>query len=312
MRKTISIVTPCFNEEDNVVECYETLKAIMDRDLPGYNREHIFCDNASADRTVEVLKEIAARDPSVKLIVNSRNFGILRNTYNGVMAATGDAVILFMPADLQDPPEIIPQFVELWEAGHEVVFGIRAKREEALGWRLSRQAYYRLISRLSYVNYPADVGDYQLVDRKVIDAMKLFDDTQPFMRMMTFECGFRSVGVPYTWRARKRGLSRNRLTQLIDQGLNGIIAFSNAPVRLASLLGLVISISSVIYALSVFALALFGFIDAPRGVPTLIIALFFFGGVQLLLLGLIGEYIVAIFNQVRKRPLVIERERVNF
>src|SRR5688572_18854152 len=241
MPKTISIVTPCFNEEESVRECYETIKRVMDTELPGYAREHIFCDNASTDRTVEILRGIAASDPGVKIIVNSRNFGILRNNYNGVLAATGDAVILFMPVDLQDPPELIPQFVKLWEAGSEIVYGIRAHREEPFMLCSARHLYYRLLSRLSYVEYPPNVGDFQLVDRKVLDSMKRIDDAQPFMRMMPFECGFRAVGVPYTWRARKVGVSRNHLLHMFDQGMNGIISFSNAPIRIALWTGVAIS-----------------------------------------------------------------------
>src|SRR5436305_1412642 len=144
MRKTISLVTPCFNEEVGIVECYETIKGIFDKELSDYDREHIFCDNASTDRTVEILKGLATKDPSVKIIVNSRNFGILRNTYNGVLNASGDATILFMPADLQDPPELIPTFVRYWEDGHEIVFGIRARREEPFFSRLARRFYYQL------------------------------------------------------------------------------------------------------------------------------------------------------------------------
>jgi glycosyltransferase involved in cell wall biosynthesis len=149
MPKTISIITPCFNEEASIRECHDTIKRVMDTELPGYGREHIFCDNASTDRTVEILREIAAGDKSVKVIVNSRNFGILRNNYNGVLAATGDAVILFMPADLQDPPELIPTFVRHWEAGSEIVYGIRAQREEAFLLRNARRLYYQILSRLS-------------------------------------------------------------------------------------------------------------------------------------------------------------------
>lgn len=312
MRKTISVVTPCFNEEQGIRECYETLKGLMERELPGYDREHIFCDNASTDRTVEILKEIAAADPSVKIIVNSRNFGILRNTYNGVINATGDATILFLPADLQDPPELIPRFVELWEQGSEIVYGIRAERDEPFLMRTIRHIYYRVISRLSYVDYPPDVGDFQLVDRKVLEAMKQFEDSHPFMRMMPFECGFRAVGVPYRWRARKYGITRNRFMQLLDQGFAGLTAFSNAPVRLAFLCGIVISLMSIGYAFTLLALKLLGFDIGPWGIPTLVIALFFFSGVQLIFIGFVGEYVVAIFNQVRRRPLVVERERVNF
>lgn len=310
--KTISIITPCFNEEVSILECYETIKKLMDNDLSGYTREHIFCDNASTDRTVAILKEIAANDPSVKVIVNARNFGILRNNYNGVLASSGDAVVLFMPVDLQDPPDLIPEFVKHWENGCEVVYGIRAEREESFLLRNARKAYYQFLSRISYVNYPPNVGDFQLVDRKVVDSMMRIDDAQPFMRMMPFEVGFKSVGIAYTWRARKHGVSRNAFFQMIDQGLNGIISFSSAPVRVALWSGFVISALSIFYALFVFLMTVFGWTEAGAGIPTMILAVFFFGGVQLLFLGVIGEYILAIFNQVRRKPIVFERERINF
>lgn len=310
--KTISIVTPCFNEEEGIRDCYDKVREVMDRELPDIRREHIFCDNASTDRTVDILREIAATDAGVRVIVNSRNFGILNNTYNGVMSATGDAVLLFLPADLQDPPELIPRFAKLWQDGNEIVFGIRAERREGFFIRNARRLYYRLISRLSYVNYPPDVGDFQLVDRKVIDAMKQFDDAQPFMRMMTFECGYRSVGVPYTWQARTKGKSKNYLRHLVEQGMLGIISFSTIPIRLCSMIGFLIAGLSFLYALAVFAAWLFSPDLASRGIPTLIVAIFFFSGVQLMFLGLVGEYILAIYNQVRRRPYVIERERIGF
>jgi glycosyltransferase involved in cell wall biosynthesis len=310
--KTISIVTPCFNEEASIRECYDTIKRVMDERLPGYAREHIFCDNSSTDGTVAILREIAAHDPSVKVIVNARNFGILRNNYNGVLAATGDAVVLFMPVDMQDPPELIPEFVKQWESGCEIVYGIRAEREEPFFLRNARKAYYQVLSRLSYVNYPPNVGDFQLVDRKVVDSMKRIDDAQPFMRMMPFEVGFRSAGIAYTWRARKHGVSRNAFLHMIDQGLNGLISFSNAPVRIALWTGVAISVLSFLYTIGVFLATVLGFVKADAGIPTVILAVFFFGGIQLLFLGVIGEYVLAIFNQVRRRPIVFERERINF
>lgn len=310
--KTISIVTPCFNEEEGIRDCYEQVRDLFAKDLPNHRREHVFCDNASTDRTTAILREIAASDPDVRVIVNSRNFGILNNTFNGVINATGDAVLLFLPADLQDPPSLIPRFVQLWEDGNEIVFGIRAERDEGFVLRTARHVYYRVLSRLSYVDYPPDVGDFQLVDRKVVDAMKGFGDAQPFMRMMTFECGYRSVGVPYTWQARKKGKSKNYLRHLIEQGMLGIISFSTIPIRLCSLLGFVVAGASLLYAAAVFGAGLFIDNLATRGIPTLIVAIFFFSGVQLMFLGLVGEYILAIYNQVRRRPYVIERERINF
>lgn len=310
--KSISIVTPCFNEEEGIRECYEIVRDLFQRELPEYRREHIFCDNASTDGTADILRELAADDPNIRVIVNSRNFGILNNTYNGVMSASGDATVLFLPADLQDPPDLIPEFVRLWEQGYEVVFGIRAQRQEGFFWRHARHIYYRIISRLSYVEYPSDVGDFQLIDRKVHDVMKRFDDAQPFMRMMTFEAGFKSVGVPYTWKAREKGSSKNSLSHLVDQGMLGLISFSTIPIRLCSLLGFLVAVISLIYALAVFGIGIFVDNLALRGIPTIIVAIFFFGGVQLLFLGLVGEYILAIYNQVRRRPLVVERERINF
>lgn len=311
-KKLISIVTPCYNEEQGVGECREAVRRVFAQELPDYDYEHIFCDNASTDRTVTMLRAIAQTDSRVKIIINSRNFGVLKNTYNGVMSATGDAVLLFLPVDLQDPPELIPTFVKHWAAGFEIVYGIRAQREEPWLLANARHAYYRLLSRLTYVDYPPNVGDFQLVDKVVITAMKRIDDAQPFMRLMTFDCGFRAVGVEYTWRARKYGKSANRLAHMFDQGLNGIVSFSGAPMRMALMAGFVISAISIVYAVAIFLLVLTGQVHASSGLPTVIVALFFFGGVQLFFLGVLGEYILAIFNQVRRKPLVIERERVNF
>lgn len=310
--KKISVITPCFNEEASIMECIEQVKKIFERDLPHYELEHIFCDNGSNDNTVEILKQIALKDRRIKIIINSRNFGILKNTYNGVLNATGDAAILFMPVDLQDPPELICEFVKHWEKGCEIVYGMRAKRQEGFFIRNIRKAYYRLLSSCTYVNYPADAGDFQLVDRVVLNAMKKIDDAQPFMRLMTFDCGFRSVGIPYTWRARKKGISRNNLIDMIGQGINGIVSFSSIPLRLALIFGLILSCLSIAYAFFVVILAALDKTSAGRGVPTVIVALFFFSGIQLLFAGILGEYILAIYNQVRRRPLVIERERVNF
>ncbi len=312
MRKVISIVTPCFNEEDGIRECWETIRDLFKEHLPDYEREHIFCDNASTDRTVEILKEIAAEDPGVRIIVNSRNFGILRNTFNGVVNANGDATVLFMPADMQDPPELIPEMVKLWESGYEIVYGIRAQRQESLPLRSMRKAYYRVLSAISEVEYPPDVGDYQLVDRVVLDQLKSSRTVQPFLRMMTFEAGFKAVGLPYTWRVRKHGLSRNRVWQLIDQAFIGLISHSNAPLRLAILLGTAIAALSFAYVCVVILLWAIYDNYAPTGTFTTISAIFFFGGVQLAFTGVVGEYVGAIFNQVRGRPLVVERERINF
>jgi glycosyltransferase involved in cell wall biosynthesis len=311
--KTISIVTPCYNEELNIRECHAAIATLFDGDLKDYRREHVFCDNASTDRTAEILREIAAADANVKVILNARNFGPMRSNYNGVMAAGGDAVLLLMPADLQDPPELLPRFVKFWEEGAEIVYGIRETREEGAVMRMLRGLYYRLLTGMSEFSLPPGVGDCQLVDRKVVEAMRRIEDVYPFMRMMTFECGFRAVGAPYKWVARRRGISKNSLLALIDQGMNGLVTFSLAPLRFALFLGAAIAALSLAYALASLAL---GLADhgalAPPGATTFIIAVFFFGGVQLFSIGVLAEYMLAIHGQVRRKPVVFERERINF
>lgn len=311
--KTISIITPCYNEELNVLECYNAVREVFDKELGNYKYEHIFCDNDSNDGTLAILRKVAASDPNVKVIVNARNFGPMKNTYNGVMASSGDAVLLFLPADLQDPPELLPQFVKRWEQGYEIVYGIRATREEGWLMRQVRKSYYLVLTRFAEIVVPPGVGDFQLVDRRVVTAMAKVRDGYPFIRMMTFECGGRAIGVPYTWRARKRGLTKNRVAALIDQGINGLVSFTTAPLRLGLYMGFLLAFLSVSYAIANLVSSLIFYQElAPPGIMTLIVAMFFFGGVQLFFMGLLGEYILAIYGQVREKPVVFERERINF
>jgi glycosyltransferase involved in cell wall biosynthesis len=312
-RKLISIVTPCYNEQDNIVPCYEAVRAVFAKSLPDYDYEHVFCDNASSDGTVAALRALAAKDARVRVIVNARNFGPFRSTFNGLMSTRGDAVVVLLAADLQDPPELIVEFVHKWEAGYEVVYGIRQTREEGRVMRSIRRLYYWTVSKFADIHIPPNVGEFQLVDRVIIDALRGCDDHYPYIRGMIANCGFRAAGVPYVWKARKRGFSKNRLYHLIDQGLNGLVSFTNVPLRLGMLAGFTLAGLSILYSLVMLVLNLLhtGGI-APPGIPTLIVALFFFSGVQLLFFGILGEYISAIHCQVRKRPLVIERERINF
>ncbi|HEX7501381.1 MAG TPA: glycosyltransferase family 2 protein [Polyangia bacterium] len=315
-RKLISVVTPCYNEEDNVEACAAAVRRVFETELPGYDYEHIFCDNASTDRTEAILRELAAKDSRIKLILNARNFGPFRSLFNGVMAASGDAVVLFLPADLQDPPEVVPEMVKQWEAGHQIVYGIRANREEGAVMRFIRRRYYRLVKSWAEVDIPTDVGEFQLVDKVVIEALRHFEDYYPYLRGMVASCGFRSVGVPYTWKARSRGISKNRMYHLLDQGLNGLVSFTNVPLRMCLSTGFLLAGASLLYGFASLGITLYEFFvhhirPAQPGISTLIIAVFFFAGVQLFFIGVLGEYIGAIHSQVRKRPLVVEKERVN-
>lgn len=313
MAKRISVLTPCFNESANVRDCHAAVRRLFEGPLAGYDWEHVFCDNASTDDTVAILKQIAREDPHVRLIVNARNFGPFRSAFNGLLATRGDAVVVFLAADLQDPPELIVDFVRRWEEGNEIVYGIRRQREESRLLVLLRKFYYRLVSRFAATPIPPDVGEFQLIDRVVVEALRNFDDYYPYIRGMIASCGFRASGIDYTWVARQKGVSKNRWFNLVDQGLNGMISSSNVPMRICLAAGFTLSAASMVYA---FFQALVNLIYyrqlAPAGTPTLIVALFFFSGVQLFFLGVVGEYVQAIHAQVRRRPLVIERERVNF
>lgn len=237
----ISVITPCFNEEPNIRDCHLAVRELFAERLSGYDYEHILCDNASTDGTVQILREIAGEDSRVKVILNARNFGPFRSAFNALLATSGDAVVVMLAADLQDPPEIIADFVERWRQGYEVVYGIRSNREEGYVIRTLRKIYYRLVSRFAQIEIPLDVGEFQLIDRVVVDALRKHEDYYPYIRGMIANCGFRSEGVPYVWRARRKGLSKNRLYHLIDQGLNGVISFTNIPMRLCMITGSVIA-----------------------------------------------------------------------
>lgn len=313
LRKRISIVTPCYNEELNLRDCYVAVRDMFAQLLPEYDYEHVFCDNASRDQSPAILRDLAAEDERVKVILNARNFGPFRSTYNGLMSTSGDAVVVLLAADLQDPPEVVAEFVRKWEEGYEVVYGIRANREEGLLMRTARHVYYHAVRKFAEIDIPTDVGEFQLIDKKIVDSLRQFDDYYPYIRGMIASCGFRMVGIPYTWKARKKGFSKNRLFHLIDQGLNGLISFTNLPMRLCMFSGCMISLLSVIYAVVTLVMHVTSQQPlATPGIATLLVAQFFFGGVGLFFLGIMGEYIAAIHAQVRKRPLVIERERLNF
>ena len=309
----ISIISPCYNEEENVQACYDAVFALF---APGgplarHEREHIFSDNASQDGTVEILRRLAAKDPAVKVILNARNFGPFRSNFNALRYATGDAILVFLPVDLQDPPELISEMISHWENGIEIVAGARANREETLLLRTCRRIFYRLVNILSDFEIPENVGEFQLIDRKVWEVVVSHRDHYPYLRGIIASAGFRRLILPYTWKARKRGISKNNALRLIDQALNGIFSFTAVPMRIGSLLGFVLASLALLYAVFTLLLTLLHIGQAPAGTQTIIVALFFFSGVQLMFIGMLGEYITAIHAQVRRGPIVVERERIN-
>ena len=310
--KKISVITPCYNEEVNVEICAQELRKVMKEQLPGYDYEHIFADNASTDSTLARLREIAAKDEKVKVISNSRNVGPFRNMWNGMKSATGDAVIPQLAADLQDPPSVIPEFVKNWEAGFLVTYGVRAKREEPIIMRMARGLYYRIIKKFAAAVIPLNSGEFLLADKKVIESILAVDDQYPYIRGLIAQTSVKSASVSYTWVKRERGKSKNNFISLIDQAINGFVSTSRVPARLALLGGFILSFLGFAYAIFTLIMAFVSGGSSPVGIPTIIVGIFLLGGVQLLFLGLIGEYILSIHGQVRRTPHMFEVERINF
>jgi glycosyltransferase involved in cell wall biosynthesis len=310
--KKLTIITPCFNEEVNVEICAQELKRVMSESLPNYNYEHIFADNASTDSTLAKLREIAAGDKNIKVISNSRNVGPFRNMWNAMKSATGDAVVPLLPADLQDPPTVIPELVRNWENGFLVTYGVRANREESIFMRIARGLYYRIIKKFAAAVIPLNSGEFLLADKKVIDSILEVDDQYPYIRGLIAQTGVKSASVPYTWVKRERGKSKNNFISLIDQAINGFVSTSRVPARLALLGGFILSILGFCYAIFTVLNVWLSNGTAPVGIPTIIVGIFLLGGVQLLFLGLIGEYILSIHGQVRRTPPMFETERINF
>jgi len=311
VQKTVTVVSPCFNEEENVAECHRVVKELFETQLPDYAREHIFVDNASTDDTVDILRAIAADDLSVKVVINARNFGVFRSSFNGLRYATGDAILVLLPVDLQDPPELLPEFVSLWEQGYEVVAGVRATREEGFVLRMARGVFYRIVNGLSDFELTPGMGEFQLVDRKVLDAVLAHDDKYPYIRGILASVGFKRIIRPYTWKARARGISKHNLPMLADQALNAIFSFTRAPMRFCTIAGVVISVLCILFSIISVLAYFFGSDLVPRGTTTIIVSLFFLSGIQLFFVGMLGEYVTSIHNQVRGGPMVIERERIN-
>jgi len=306
----ISIVTPCYNEELNVETLYQQVKAVFDS-LSQYQYEHIFIDNSSTDKTVEILKKLALSDRNIKIIVNIRNFGHIRSPYYGMLQANGDAVILVV-ADLQDPPSMIAKFLEKWEQGYKIVIGIKNKSKENRLMFLLRKLFYRTISRISETEQVKNFTGFGLYDKSFVDILRTIDEPYPYFRGLITELGFNRTEIPYVQPKREKGKTNNNFYTLYDIAMLGFINYSKLPLRLASFIGFAVSLLSFLIAMGYLIAKLLFWSTFSIGVAPLVIGLFFFGGVQLFFLGIIGEYIGAIFTQVKKRPLVVEKERINF
>lgn len=311
MKKLISVMTPCYNEEDNIEDLYSQVKTIFENQLSGYDYEHVFIDNCSKDRTVDILKMLARKDPKVKIIVNARNFGFVRSSYYGLIQPDGDAVI-FLMADLQDPPSLIIDFVTKWEEGYKVVQGVRKNSRESFVLFKVKKLYYYVLSRISDVELTRDTTGFGLYDKYVIQSLRKIDDPYPYFKGLISELGFEIAEVEYVSAARKRGVSSANFFMLYDFALLGITSHSRVPIRVATMAGFVMAILSLFVAIAYLIAKLINPNFLPIGIASLHVSLFFFSSVQLFFIGIIGEYIGLIHLRALKRPLVVERERVNF
>jgi polyisoprenyl-phosphate glycosyltransferase len=308
--KTISVVTPCFNEEGNVREVYERVRSVMAR-VGRYQYEHIFIDNRSTDDTFPVLKQIAAEDKNVKLIRNTRNFGHIRSPFHALMQASGDAVIMLL-SDLQDPPELLETFLAEWEKGFPIVVAIKHKsRENGLMYFL-RSQYYKLVRNISSIETYEQFTGFGLYDRKVMEMIKQFPDPYPYFRGMIAEIGLPHSEVLYTQDRRKSGKTKNNWFTLYDIGMLGLTSLSKVPLRLATFSGFVGAALSFLAGLAYFTYKLLFWQEFSVGIAPLVIGVFFLGSMQMVFLGIIGEYIGNIFTHAQSRPHVFEDERINF
>jgi glycosyltransferase involved in cell wall biosynthesis len=308
--KLISIVTPCFNEEDNIEETYRRVKEII-QSLGKYRYEHIFIDNSSKDATQAILKRIAASDKNVKVIINSRNFGHIRSPFHGLLQAQGEAVIPIV-ADLQEPLELIPVFLQHWEQGSKIVMGVKRRSRESRLMFAIRKVYYHFVGRLSEIELTNNFYGFGLYDRRIIEILRKMNDPYPYFRGLIADLGFEPVKIEYTQLRRERGITKNNFYTLYDIAMLGITSHSKIPLRIATMCGFLMAAASLMIAAGYFVYKLMFWDRFQVGIAPLVIGIFFFSAVQLFFIGVLGEYIGAIHTQVLHRPLVVERERINF
>lgn len=308
-KKKISIVTPCYNEAENVNELYQRVAFVMAS--MSYDYEHIFIDNCSTDMTVSKLKEIAEIDTRVKLIINARNFGHIRSPYYAMLQANGDAVIL-IASDLQDPPEMMQLFLKNWENGYKIVLAVKPSSEESAFMFRLRSLYYKIITYISEVPLIKNATGAGLFDRAVIEVLKKIDDPYPYFRGLICEIGFPIATVEFNQPKRIKGVTKNNFYTLYDMAMLGVVKHSKVPLRIMTMIGFLFAILSILASLYFFVAKIIFWNSFEVGIAPLLISLFFFNSIILMCLGLLGEYIGSIYTQVRKLPLVIEVERVNF
>ena len=311
MKKTISIVVPCYNEEENVVPLANALRLCFKEQLPEYQYEILFIDNDSSDKTREKIRGLCKLDKGIKAIFNAKNFGQFNSPYYAMLQSTGDATIL-MAADFQDPVEMIPRFVHAWEEGYRIVIGVKTESNESKIMYALRSLYYKLIRKMSSVDQISQFTGFGLYDQGFISVMKSLDDPTPFLRGIVAELGYRRKDIPYTQPKRRAGVTHNNFYTLYDAAMLSFTSYTKVGLRIAVFFGGLCAGLSMLFGLLYLIMKLIWWDRFPAGMAPMLIGMLFLGSVQIFFIGLLGEYILSINQRVMKRPLVVEEERLNF
>ena len=299
MNKLVSILIPCYNEEASLPKLYEEVNKLMDSET-SYNWELLFVNDGSQDRTIDIIKELYAKDSRISYIDLSRNFGKENAMLAGFDHVKGDCMVI-MDADLQDPPSLIPEMLKYWEEGYDDVYAQRQNSHESWLKRKTSHWYYKLLQSLTRVPIQKDTGDFRLLDRSCVEALKQMRESERNTKGMYSWIGFRKKGIFYQQQERQEGKSKWSVMSLVNLALNGILSYTTAPLRLASVLGIIVSLAAFLYLIYIIIITnLYG--DPVQGYPTIMVTVLFLGGVQLLSLGILGEYLGRVFNEVKHRP----------
>lgn len=309
--KKVSIVIACYNEEGNIKLLIEKIQEIFSNELKAYDYEIVCMDNDSTDATRSIIRTICKSNSKVKAIFNAQNFGSIRSSAHGLLQAAGDCVVK-MCADFQDPPELLIDFVREWENGYKMVLAIKKASDENKIMYAIRKTYYKLINKITDINHIDNFVGYGLYDRDFIEILRELNDPMPYIRGIVAELGYKYKAVYYNQPKRKSGKSKFNFYRLYDYAMLGITSYSKVPLRLATFLGIIIALISFLIGIFYLVFKLIYWNNFAVGMAPVTIGVFFLGAIQLLFIGILGEYILAINTRVLKRPLVIEEERINF
>lgn len=309
--KKISILIPCYNEEENVVPMSQAVVNELTTKLPQYDYEVIFIDNDSQDNTRPLLREICKNNPKIKAIFNAKNFGQFNSPYYGMLQTSGDCTIT-MCCDFQDPVDLIPKMVAAWEKGAKIVSCIKTKSKENPIMRFFRTIYYKIIRKMSSVDQIEHFTGFGLYDKSFIEVLRNLKDPTPFIRGIVAELGYKRVDIEYTQAKRRAGKTHNNFFTLFDAAMLSFTSYTKVGLHLVTFAGLILSCLSILAAFVYLVLKLIYWDQFSAGLAPLIIGLFFINAVELLFIGFVGEYVMSINTRVMNRPLVIEEERINF